>query len=115
VKDIFLFSCYTGLAYIDVYKLRRSDIVTGVDNGRWIITTRQKTDSATRLPLLPAALAIMEKYKDHPKCAVKDLTACIDQSKDELLPQGDRRYLQDQQEPDFSHRQAHFRYYRDFE
>jgi len=73
VKDIFLFSCYTGLAYVDVYKLRRSDIVTGVDNGRWIITTRQKTDSATRLPLLPVASEIMDRYKNHPKCVNKGL------------------------------------------
>jgi site-specific recombinase XerD len=68
VRDIFLFSCYTGLAYIDVYQLRRSDIVTGVDGGKWIITTRQKTDSATRLPLLPAAIKIMEKYEHDVKC-----------------------------------------------
>lgn len=68
VRDIFLFSCYTGLAYIDVYKLRRTDIIKGVDNGQWIVTTRQKTDSATRLPLLPGALEIMTKYASHPKC-----------------------------------------------
>lgn len=73
VRDIFLFSCYTGLAYIDVYNLRRSDIVTGVDDGKWIITTRQKTESATRLPLLPAALKIMEKYKDDVRCINKGL------------------------------------------
>lgn len=68
VKDIFLFSCYTGLAYIDAYKLKRSDIVIGVDDGNWIITTRQKTESATRLPLLPPAQRIMDKYADHPRC-----------------------------------------------
>lgn len=73
VRDIFLFSCYTGLAYIDVYQLRRSDIITGVDDGQWIITTRQKTESATRLPLLPPAIEIMEKYKDDPRCVAKDL------------------------------------------
>lgn len=73
VRDIFLFSCYTGLAYVDVYQLRRSDIVTGVDGGKWIIITRQKTESATRLPLLPSALSIMDKYKDDHKCEVKGL------------------------------------------
>ena len=72
VKDIFLFSCYTGLAYIDAYKLKRSDIVIGVDDGNWIVTTRQKTESATRLPLLPAAQRIMDKYSDHPKCMNND-------------------------------------------
>lgn len=72
VKDIFLFSCYTGLAYIDAYKLKRSDIVIGVDDGNWIITTRQKTESATRLPLLPPAQRIMDKYADDPKCIDKN-------------------------------------------
>lgn len=73
VRDIFLFSCYTGLAYVDVYQLRRSDIITGVDGSKWIVTTRQKTESAARLPLLPAALAIMSKYENDPKCVNKDL------------------------------------------
>jgi integrase len=73
VRDIFLFSCYTGLAYVDAYQLRRSDIIEGVDGGKWIVTTRQKTDSATRLPLLPAAVNIMNKYEDDPKCVIKDL------------------------------------------
>ncbi|MES2276168.1 MAG: site-specific integrase [Bacteroidota bacterium] len=71
VRDIFLFSCYTGLAYSDVYKLRSSDIIIGIDGGRWIITTRQKTNSGTRLPLLPNALLILDKYRDHPKCINK--------------------------------------------
>jgi len=71
VRDIFLFSCYTGLAYIDAYKLRSTDIVIGIDGGMWITTTRQKTNSSTRLPLLPNAIAILAKYQDHPKCASK--------------------------------------------
>ena len=73
VRDIFLFSCYTGLAYIDVCKLRRTDITTGIDGGQWIMSTRQKTESATRLPLLPPALRIMAKYEDDPKCCIKGL------------------------------------------
>jgi len=68
VRDIFLFSCYTGLAYIDAYQLRNTDIATGIDGGMWIITTRQKTNSSTRLPLLPPAVAILTKYQEHPKC-----------------------------------------------
>jgi integrase len=71
VRDIFIFSCYTGLAYIDAYKLRKTDIVIGIDNGMWITTTRQKTNSSTRLPLLPPAVAILTKYQDHPKCISK--------------------------------------------
>lgn len=44
VRDIFLFSCYTGLSYADVKKLRRSEIGKGVDGGQWIFTTGEKTD-----------------------------------------------------------------------
>ena len=68
VKDIFLFSCYTGLAYADVKKLRRSEIGPGIDGNHWIFTSRQKTETQSRIPLLPPALAIIEKYKDYPTC-----------------------------------------------
>jgi len=72
VKDIFIFSCYTGLAYADVQKLKRSEIAIGVDGGKWIFTKRQKTDTASRIPILPVAEALMDKYKDHPQCIVQD-------------------------------------------
>jgi len=68
VKDIFLFSCYTGLAYADVKKLKRSEIAPGIDGNFWIFTNRQKTDTQSRIPLLQPALAIIEKYKDYPTC-----------------------------------------------
>lgn len=68
VRDIFLFCCYTGLAYIDIKNLRRSQIVKGFDGEQWIITNRQKTETPTRLPLLPQAVEIMDKYEGHPKC-----------------------------------------------
>lgn len=68
VRDIFIFQCYTGLAYIDAFNLKKSDIRMGVDGALWIITQRQKTDSAINIPLLPQALSIIERYKDHPIC-----------------------------------------------
>ena len=52
VRDIFLFSCYTGLAYADVEKLKTTDIVTGNDGGKWLISRRQKTDITAKIPLL---------------------------------------------------------------
>lgn len=67
VRDIFIFSCYTGLAYSDVAKLTSSDISTGIDGEKWIFTTRTKTDTATRVPLLPPALAIIQKYANTPE------------------------------------------------
>ncbi|WAC11444.1 site-specific integrase [Dyadobacter pollutisoli] len=69
VRDIFLFCCYTGLAYVDVKHLKRTDIVIGMDGDPWIDTTRQKTDAPTRIPLLPGALEIMDRYKDDPQCS----------------------------------------------
>lgn len=68
VRDIFLFSCYTGLAYIDIKKLKRSEIGIGVDGGSWIFTTPQNTDTSSRIPLLAQAQEILNKYKDHPQC-----------------------------------------------
>jgi site-specific recombinase XerD len=68
VRDIFLFSCFTGLAYIDAKRLKRADVCIGIDNEKWIFTRRKKTDSPTRIPLLPTVLEIMEHYKAHPKC-----------------------------------------------
>jgi site-specific recombinase XerD len=72
VRDIFLFSCYTGLAYVDVQKLKRSEIVRGFDGEQWIFTSRQKTDTPSRIPLLPYALSVIEKYRDHPQCENED-------------------------------------------
>jgi site-specific recombinase XerD len=68
VRDIFLFCCYTGLAYADVKKLSRAEISVGIDGDKWIFTHRQKTESATRLPLLPPAQEILERYAEHPQC-----------------------------------------------
>ncbi|MES2329251.1 MAG: site-specific integrase [Bacteroidota bacterium] len=67
IRDIFLFSCYTGLAYIDAANLKPEHLVTGMDGEKWIYTFRQKTDTPSRIPLLPKALAIIDKYSDHPK------------------------------------------------
>lgn len=68
VKDIFLFSCFTGLAYIDVKKLTKNNITIGIDGERWIYTNRQKTDTRSNIPLLPMAEEIIAKYKEHPQC-----------------------------------------------
>jgi site-specific recombinase XerD len=68
VRDIFLFSCYTGLAYADVHKLKRSEIIQGVDGEKWIITYRTKTKIPSRIPLLPFAKQLLERYEDHPTC-----------------------------------------------
>jgi integrase/recombinase XerD len=66
-KDMFVFSCYTGLAYIDVYELTPKNLSLGIDGGYWINTTRHKTDIPVRVPLLPQAMTIIEKYKNNPR------------------------------------------------
>lgn len=72
VRDMFVFCCYTGLAYVDVHKLKRSELVKGIDGNLWIYTNRQKTDTLSRIPVLPVALSIIRAYEDHPQCVVKD-------------------------------------------
>lgn len=66
-KDLFVFSCYTGIAYIDVMQLTPDNILLGTDGNRWIKTTREKTDTSVNVPILPKADAIIEKYKDNPR------------------------------------------------
>jgi integrase len=67
VRDIFLFSCFTGLAYIDVKNLTKSHINLGIDGEQWIFTHRQKTESASKIPILPVTQTIIDKYKNHPQ------------------------------------------------
>jgi integrase/recombinase XerD len=65
-RDLFLFACYTGLAYIDLANLCVDNIVLGIDGELWLRTSRQKTDTRVSVPLLPQAVAILDKYKDQP-------------------------------------------------
>ncbi|WP_231559619.1 site-specific integrase [Flavobacterium rivuli] len=68
VRDIFVFQCYTGLAYIAVFNLKKTDIKIGIDGEMWIISERQKTGGSINIPLLPKAKAVMEHYENHPVC-----------------------------------------------
>lgn len=67
VKNLFIFSCYTGLSYIDVMNLDEDNIAIGIDGGKWIITNRQKTHNKVKIPILPIAEELIEKYKGHIK------------------------------------------------
>lgn len=68
VRDVFLFCCFTGYAFIDVFKLKQTDVAKGIDGDCWIFTRRTKTNTVSNVPLLPQAEEIVNKYKDHPKC-----------------------------------------------
>ena len=67
IRDIFVFGCYTGLSYIEVYNLTSDQIVMGMDGNRWIAGQRQKSGELFNVPLLPQALTIMEQYQEHPR------------------------------------------------
>ncbi|RXP45607.1 site-specific integrase [Lutibacter sp. HS1-25] len=65
VRDIFIFSCFTGLAYADVKKLTKDNIVIGIDGNKWINTKRTKTNTASNIPILPCTEDVIGKYSDH--------------------------------------------------
>lgn len=65
VRDIFLFCCYTGFAFIDVMNLTTNELSFGIDGLKWIFTNRQKTDIKSNVPLLPQSLMILKKYENH--------------------------------------------------
>jgi len=64
VKNIFLFCCYTGLAYVDVFTLSDSDITKSNDGTFWIKKARNKTSNMCHIPLLAPAKAILDKYSN---------------------------------------------------
>ncbi|MCX2450027.1 site-specific integrase [Pedobacter sp. PLR] len=73
VRDVFLFCCYTGLAYVDVKNLKKGDIVTGIDGEEWISIKRQKTNVPSRIPLLPAASTLLNQYQNNRMCLNKGM------------------------------------------
>jgi len=66
VRDMYVFSCYTGLPFSDIEKLTPDDITTGIDGEKWIIYNRVKTGNRAPIPLLPVPLSIIAKYKNYP-------------------------------------------------
>jgi len=68
VKDIFLFGCYTGLAYVDIKNLSYDNINKGFNNSDVLHVQRQKSGVMSSIPILPTAKRILEKYSDHYKC-----------------------------------------------
>ena len=62
VRDLFVFSCFTGLSYADIKKLKRSNIQSFFDGHQWIISRRKKSDVASNVRLLEIPKRIIEKY-----------------------------------------------------
>jgi site-specific recombinase XerD len=66
VRDLFVFSCYTGISYADIITLNEFNISRGIDGNDWIISKRQKTKIPIKVPILDKAQELIDKYKDHP-------------------------------------------------
>jgi integrase/recombinase XerD len=62
VKDLFVFCCYTGLAYVEMAHLSKQNIQIGFDDVNWIQMKREKTQRQISIPILPKAQEIIEKY-----------------------------------------------------
>lgn len=62
VQDLFIFCCYTGLAYNEMYSLDKKHIIKGFDDMNWIQMKREKTQRPISIPILPKAKAIIDKY-----------------------------------------------------
>jgi site-specific recombinase XerD len=73
IRDVFVFACYTGLGYAELSKLSSNHIHQGDDGGKWIIIDRTKTDIRCRVPLLPQANTILQKYENSPVSRNRDL------------------------------------------
>lgn len=63
IRDLFVFCCYTGLAFTEMKNLEKKHIVQGFDSNQWIKMVRQKTKRTVSVPLLPKAMSIIEKYE----------------------------------------------------
>ena len=63
VKDLFVFSCYTGISYADIMKLTPDNIQFGIDGNRWIMANRNKTGTPFKIPLLSKAEKLILKYQ----------------------------------------------------
>ena|SRR5690554_917412 len=64
VKDLFVFSCFTGLSYIDIKQLKNTNIQSFFDGHDWIISRRQKSDVTSNVRLMEIPKRIIEKYKN---------------------------------------------------
>lgn len=65
VKDMFIFCCYTGLAFNEMSRLNAKHLQLGFDGAQWIKMIREKTQKPVSVPLLPKAVSIIEKYLDN--------------------------------------------------
>jgi integrase len=73
VRDLFVFSCFTGLSFIDMKQLKRSEVNVAANGELRIYKNRQKTGTAAVIPLLPIAKGILQKYAYDEHCMITDM------------------------------------------
>ena len=64
IRDLYLFCCFTGLAFADLKNLKEEHIQTFFDDSEWIVINRQKTGVRATIKLLDYPKSIMEKYRE---------------------------------------------------
>jgi integrase len=71
VRDAFIFQCFTGFAYQDIYNLSKDHIVyIGPQNEPWLVKERGKTKVTEMVPILPIVAELIEKYKNDKYCKI---------------------------------------------
>lgn len=68
IRDVFCFCALTGLAFTDADHLRKEHITTDEKGTQWIHKPREKTAVMSRVPLLPQARQLLQKYADDKIC-----------------------------------------------
>ena len=71
IRDVFCFCALTGLAFTDVDHLRQEHFTTDEEGQLWIHKPREKTAVMSRVPVLPQAVALLEKYRDDANCRAR--------------------------------------------
>ena len=71
VRDIFIFCCFTALAFVDVQQLSREHLIKDNNGALWIRKARQKTNQICNIPVLTIPQRILRKYEDNAECIKK--------------------------------------------
>lgn len=71
VRDIFVFCCFTALAFVDVQQLSREHLIKDNNGALWIRKARQKTNQMCNIPVLSIPQKILRKYEDNAECIKK--------------------------------------------
>ncbi len=72
VRDVFIFCCFTALAFTDVHELAPEHLIRDNSGALWIRKPRQKTNNMCNIPVLSIAEKLIDKYTDHPECLARN-------------------------------------------